>query len=135
MGNICRSPTAEYLLRQRVGARAVEVGSAGLGAMVGEPMDPIALALLGEDGIDGSMHQARQLTPFMLHQADLVLGMEKNHVDAMIQLAPEARGKVYLLDKWLHGGDVPDPYRQGRAAFEHVHRMITGAIDSWEPYL
>lgn len=135
MGNICRSPAAEYLLRQRIGARAIEVDSAGLGALVGIPMEPVVLELLAEDGIDGSMHRARQLTPAMLRQADLVLGMEKNHVAAMIQLAPEARGKVYLLDKWLHGGDVPDPYRQQRAAFEHVHRMITSAVDSWEPYL
>ncbi|WP_460876152.1 low molecular weight protein-tyrosine-phosphatase [Rhodanobacter koreensis] len=135
MGNICRSPTAEYLLRQRIGSRAIEVDSAGLGAPVGSPMDPIALQLLAEDGIDGSMHHARQLTPVMLRQADLVLGMEKNHVAAMIQLAPEARGKVYLLDKWLHESDIPDPYRQQRAAFELVHRMITRGVDSWEPYL
>lgn len=135
MGNICRSPVAEYLLRQRVGSRAIEVDSAGLGALVGSSMDPVALQLLAEDGVDGSMHRSRQLTPAMLRLADLVLGMEKNHVDAMIQLAPEARGKVYLLDKWLHGSDIPDPFHQQRVAFEHVHGMITRAVDSWEPYL
>jgi protein-tyrosine phosphatase len=135
LGNICRSPMAEYLFRQRTGSRDIEFGSAGLGALVDSPMDATVLQLLAENGIDGTMHRARQLTPSMLREADLVLGMEKNHVAAMIQLAPEARGKVYLLDKWLHGGDIPDPYRQQRAAFEHVHEIITRGVSSWEPYL
>jgi protein-tyrosine phosphatase len=135
MGNICRSPTAEYLFRQRMASRDIEFGSAGLGALVGSPMDATALQLLAESGIDGTMHRAHQLTPSMLREADLVLGMEKNHVAAMIQLAPEARGKIYLLDKWLRGSDIPDPYRQQRAAFEHVHEIITQGVSSWEPYL
>lgn len=98
-------------------------------------MDATSLQLLAESGIDGTMHRARRLTPLMLREADLVLGMEKNHVAAMIQLAPETRGKVYLLDKWLDEDDVPDPYRQRRAAFEYVHEMITRGVDSWKPYL
>ncbi len=135
MGNICRSPTAEYLFRQHLGSRDIAFGSAGLGALDGSPMDATSLQLLTENGIDGTMHRARQLTPSMLREADLVLGMEKNHVVAMIQLAPEVRGKVYLLDKWLDGSDIPDPYRQQRAAYEHVHEMITQSVRSWETYL
>ena len=98
-------------------------------------MDATALQLLAESGIDGTKHRARQLTPSMLREADLVLGMEKSHVAAMIQLSPEIRGKVYLLDKWLNGNDVPDPYRQQRATFEYVHEMITRGVDSWKLYL
>lgn len=135
MGNICRSPTAEYLFRQRLGSRDVSFSSAGIGALVGNPMDANALQLLAEAGIDGSMHRAQQLTPFLLREADLILGMEKNHLGAMIQFAPEIHGKAYLLDKWLNGNDVPDPYRQHRAAFEHVHEIITQGVRSWEPYL
>ena len=71
----------------------------------------------------------------MLLQADLVLGMEKSHVDTMVQLAPEARGKVYLLDKWSGGRDVPDPYGQSRSVFERVYEMIMGGVDSWAAYL
>lgn len=98
-------------------------------------MDATALQLLAENGIDGGMHRSRQLTPSMLHEADLVLGMEMDHVAAMIQLAPEIRGKVYMLNKWLDVNDIPDPYRQQRIAFEHVHEMITKGVDSWQPYL
>jgi len=135
VGNICRSPMAEYLFRQRMAQRGIEFGSAGLGALVGSPMDATALQLLAEDGIDGTMHRAHQLTPAILHQSDLVLGMEKNHVAAMIRLAPEVRGRVHLLDKWLHGNDIPDPYRQQRSVFEHVHEIITQSVSSWEPHL
>ncbi|MFK2874987.1 low molecular weight phosphotyrosine protein phosphatase [Dyella lipolytica] len=135
MGNICRSPTAEYLFRQHAGLRGIELCSAGLSALIGSPMDATVLQLLSESGVDGTAHRAHQLTPSMLLQADLVLGMEKNHVDAMIQLAPESRGKIYLIDKWLGGRDIPDPYRQQRAAFEHVHEMIARGVDSWARYL
>lgn len=135
IGNICRSPTAEYLFRDRLAARSIDLSSAGLGAMVGSPMDDSALQLLAEHGVDGAAHRARQLTSAMLREADLVLGMEKSHVDAMVRLAPEASGKIFVLDKWLQGRNIPDPYRQQRAAFEHVYTMITQAVDSWVPYL
>lgn len=126
---------AEYLFRQRMASRGLGFSSAGLGALVGSPMDATALQLLAEDGIDGTLHRAHQLTPSMLREADLVLGMEKSHVMAMVRLAPEVHGKVYLFDKWLHGSDIPDPYRQQRTAFEHVHEIITLGVNSWEPYL
>ncbi|GFZ87580.1 low molecular weight protein-tyrosine-phosphatase [Dyella caseinilytica] len=135
MGNICRSPAAEYLFRERMGSRGIELCSAGLVALVGNPMDTTVLKLLSESGVDGTSHRALQLTSSMLLEADLVLGMEKNHVETMVQLAPEARGKVYLLDKWLGERDVPDPYGQSRSAFEHVYEMITGGVDSWSAYL
>ena len=135
IGNICRSPTAEYLFRQHLTSRDVEITSAGLGALVGSPMDTTALQLLTEHHMDGSSHRARQLTPAMLRQADLILGMERAHVTRMQRLAPEASGKIFLMDKWGHGNDIPDPYRQQRPAFEHVYAMITGAVDGWMRYL
>jgi len=135
IGNICRSPTAEYLLRQRLASRDIELVSAGLGALAGRTMDATALQVLAEHGIDATAHRARQLTAAMLREADLVLGMEKSHVDAMTHMAPEASGKIFLLDKWLQGRDVPDPYRQQRDAFDHVYGMITQGIDSWLRYL
>nr|WP_275578191.1 low molecular weight protein-tyrosine-phosphatase [Dyella mobilis] len=135
MGNICRSPAAEYLFRERIGERDIQLRSAGIVALVGSPMNDTVLQLLNEDGVDGTPHRAHQLTSPMLLQADLVLGMEKKHVDAMVQLAPEARGKVFLLDKWLGDRDVPDPYGRSRSSFEHVHEMIVGGVESWAAYL
>jgi protein-tyrosine phosphatase len=135
IGNICRSPTAEYILRQRLAGRDLEVVSAGLGALVARPMDPLALQLLQEHGIDGAAHRARQLTEDMLRHADLVLGMEAEQVAAIRRVAPEASGKTLLFGKWDAGVDIPDPYRQQRPAFEHVYGLIARAADSWLRYL
>jgi protein-tyrosine phosphatase len=135
VGNICRSPAAEYLFRHHLARRGIEFSSAGLGALVGCSMDDTALQLLQEQGVDGTAHRARQLAPAMLHEADLVLVMEKSHATAVARLAPEASGKVFLLDKWLRARNIPDPYQQQRPAFEHVHMMIDQGVRSWLPYL
>jgi protein-tyrosine phosphatase len=135
VGNICRSPTAEYLLRQHLSHRGIQVGSAGISAMRDHPMDSTAAQVMGEHGVDGSGHRARQVTPELLRESDLILGMEKSHLAALARLAPEASGKMFLLDKWGGARDIPDPYRQQRPAFEHVYALIDQGIRSWLPYL
>ncbi len=131
IGNICRSPTAEYVLRQRLAPRDVQITSAGLQALSGKPMAATALQVLAEHGIDGTAHRARQLTPAMLREADLILGVEDSHLEAMIQLAPGASGKIFLLDHWVSQRDLPDPYLQQRAAFVRVYGMVEQGVDSW----
>lgn len=135
IGNICRSPTAEYLFRQRLASRDIQVGSAGLGALVDSPMDATALQLMAGHGIDGTGHRARALTTTLLHEADLILAMEARHVGSLGRFAPEVTGKVLLLDKWVQGRDIPDPYRKERATFEQVYGMIADGVDSWLRYL
>lgn len=135
IGNICRSPTAEYLFRRKLGSADITISSAGLGAMVGHPIDPTAMQLLTEHGIDAVAHRARQLTPAMLLDAELVLGMEQSHVDSMTRMVPAASGRVFTLNKWLQARDIPDPYGQQRPAFEHVYHLISDGVDSWLPYL
>jgi protein-tyrosine phosphatase len=126
---------AEFLFRQKLAHRNVQVSSAGLGALVGWTMDRHAIQLLKEHGIDAAAHRARQLSPRMLHEADLVLAMERRHLAATARLAPESSGKLFLLGKWFDAGDVPDPYRQPRQVFEQVYVMIERGVGSWLPYL
>jgi protein-tyrosine phosphatase len=135
IGNICRSPMAEFLFRQRLGPRDVHVSSAGLGALVGRPIDVHAMQILKEHGIDADTHRARQLDSTMLREADLVLAMERRHLKAATRLAPEASGKMFLLDKWHDASDVPDPYHQPRQAFEHAYALIDRGVGSWMRYL
>jgi len=135
LGNVCRSPVAEFLFRRALGERDIRVSSAGLGALVGRPMDRNAAELLHEGGIDASAHRARQLEPSMLRDADLVLAMEHRQLKSVVRLAPEASGKVFLFDKWHAGGDVPDPYRRSRSVFEQVHASIERGVGSWLRYL
>lgn len=135
LGNVCRSPVAEFLFRRELGERDIRVSSAGLGALVGRPMDKHAIELLQSGGIDASRHRARQLESSMLREADLILTMEHRQMGSVARLAPEASGKVFLFDKWHDGGDVPDPYRCSRRVFEQVHASIKRGVGSWLRYL
>jgi protein-tyrosine phosphatase len=115
--------------------RGIQVESAGLSALRDCPMDETAAQVMGEHGVDGSGHRARQVTPDLLRESDLILGMEKSHLATLARLAPEASGKMFLLDKWVEARDIPDPYRQQRPAFEHVYALIDRGVHSWLPYL
>lgn len=131
VGNICRSPTAEYLLREALLGSDIAVGSAGLGARIGHPIESTALATLQHHGHHPPFHRARQLTTELAHEADLILTMEQSQIQSTIQLAPEARGKIFLLGKWQSEQEIPDPYRQGPAAFEQSYGLIERAVASW----
>lgn len=131
VGNICRSPTAEHLLRQRLAGSDIQVSSAGLGALVDKPIESNALAALERHGETPHDHRARQLTSSLLRDSDLVLVMEKRHLQGVTQIAPEARGKTFLLGKWQDDREVPDPYQQNTAAFVHACALIEGASPPW----
>ncbi len=131
VGNVCRSPTAEFILRSRCREDAIMVESAGLGALVGNPIDPLAESVLVEHGLSGKTHVARQVTPALVDPADIVLVMEARHMGAVQALAPRAADKTFLLGKWHGEIDIPDPYRQRRAVFQDVYWMIERAVNSW----
>lgn len=135
IGNICRSPTAEYLLRHKLADPAIQVESAGLGALIGKPADPIAQEILAEQGVDMSRHRARQVNRAILNGFDLVLTMEERHLEAMHSMAPEIRGRAFLIGKWQDNVEIPDPYRQQRPAFEHAYNLIGQSLDTWLGYL
>ena len=140
IGNICRSPTAEFLLRERLlqmsGSQGdIQIASAGLSAMVDHPMEVTSAQVMLEHGVDGASHRARQLTPAMLRESDLVLVMEKSHAAAIARMAPEASGKVFLLGKWQDDTSIPDPYGQQREAFDHVYQLIERGVAGWLPHL
>ncbi|PJI50999.1 MAG: phosphotyrosine protein phosphatase [Pseudomonas sp.] len=130
-GNICRSPTGEYLLQQNLGSSSIRVRSAGLTALVDHPFERNALATLQRHGHQPHEHQARQLTPHLLQSADLVLVMEQRQLRNVLQLSPVSRGKTYLLGKWQNEREIPDPYRQGSAAFEHAYALIEESAQAW----
>ena len=131
VGNICRSPTAEWLLRHRLKRDGVTIESAGLAALVGNPIDPMAESVLLEHGVSASAHSARQISPEMINAADIVLVMDKRHMSAVHAQVPHARGKTFLLGRWQNDAAVPDPYGKTRPAFEQAYRMIDTAVDSW----
>ncbi len=132
VGNICRSPMAEAMLRARIRHRpAFQVSSAGVGALVGHPADPLAVELMSARGIDITGHRARQVTPEMLAGVDLVLVMEQGHQDEVHRMSPQSRGKVHRIGRFGNF-DVPDPYRRDRAAFEDALSLIERGIADYQ---
>lgn len=133
VGNICRSPSAEAMLKARYPNKSVQ--SAGVGALVGRPVESNAAELLTEAGLSHQGHQARQLTPELAQWADLILVMEPGHIGAVTTIAPFARGKTFLLGKWLADTPIPDPYRQSKEAFVHVFQLMDQACVGWSKVL
>jgi protein-tyrosine phosphatase len=135
MGNICRSPTAEAVMRRLIGQAGldVEVESAGTGGWhVGEPPDERAAAAAARRGVtlEGA---ARQVTPDDFRRFDLLIAMDRGNLRELLALAPdeEAAEKVRLLREFdpAAGGDldVPDPYYGGDRGFETVLDMVEAA--------
>jgi protein-tyrosine phosphatase len=134
VGNICRSPMAEAVLKHALAPRGITVASAGLGALVDYPADAHAVTLMQQRDLDITAHRAQQLNEALLAEADLVLVMEKAHKRAIEQNEPTARGKIYRLGEWQEQ-DIPDPYRRPREVFEAALDQIETAVASWLPKL
>jgi protein-tyrosine phosphatase len=103
LGNVCRSPLAEQVLRMRIGELlpdgdgAVHVASAGVRALVGQPMDPNAAAELRRLGGDASTFRARQLTGEIAGRSDLVLTATRALRSRVLEEAPRALRRTFTL--------------------------------------
>ncbi|MEZ8105267.1 low molecular weight phosphotyrosine protein phosphatase [Vibrionales bacterium C3R12] len=133
VGNICRSPTGERMLQSLLADK--KVASAGIAAeksrLVGKPADAMAIQVAAGHGVDVENHQSQQLTSQLCAQYDLILVMERGHMEALTSIAPEARGKTMLFGQWIGQQDIPDPYRQSKEAFEHAFKLIDEAAHAW----
>ncbi len=132
LGNICRSPMAEVVLRDQVAqaglAGRIEVDSAGTGDWhVGGPMDREARAQLADRGYDGEAHRARQFDQSWLPELDLVLAMDTRNVrDLRAQARAAEADRIVLFGDvaGLGGRDVPDPYYGTADDFADVLAML-----------
>ena len=153
LGNICRSPMAETVLRAKLAAAglaretapAVVVDSAGTGDWhVGDAMDPAARAALASRGHDGSAHRARQFQPSWLPRRDLILAMDARNLADLRRMAqtllppggttlpspPGDAGRIRLFSEvgGLSGTrDIPDPWGGGPDEFGHVLDLLGAA--------
>lgn len=134
-GNICRSPTAEYVLKSKLTDKNVTVSSAGLTALVAKPADAMAQKIALSHGVVMDTHQGQQLSTQLIAANSVILVMEQRHLNDVHSRYPEARGKTFLLGKWIDNAEIPDPYRQSQEAFEHVYALIDSACSAWQKYL
>ncbi|SJZ74824.1 arsenate reductase/protein-tyrosine-phosphatase family protein [Photobacterium toruni] len=133
VGNICRSPSGERILQAKLPNK--HIVSAGVGTeksgLVGKPADKMAAEVALAHGYSLDGHQAQQVTSELCRDYDLILVMEKGHIDAVTRIAPEARGKTMLFGQWIGQQDIPDPYRLSKEAFDHAYDLIEKAADAW----
>jgi len=141
-GNICRSPSADVVAAERFAEAglAVEVASGGIGDWhVGDPMDHRSARVLATRGYDPSAHRAQQTTASWLGEYDVLLAMDRGHLDALRALAPDADpARVVLFgdfDPVTPGAEVPDPYYGGADGFEEVLDMVERTVDALVPHV
>jgi len=139
LGNICRSPTAEAVLRRLLASEApelqVQVASAGLGSWhIGEPPDSRAQSAAKRRGVDMSTIRARQISRDDFARYDLILAMDRQNLIELQRLAPAGyRERVRLFlefgdaDEIDELDEVPDPYYGADAGFERVLDLAESA--------
>lgn len=135
LGNICRSPTAEGVLRARLQQAGLDerarVDSAATGnSHVGHAPDERAIACAARHGIDISTQRARRLALEDFDEFDVILCADRTILhDARIRKPRTAHAQVELLLDWggLGKKDVPDPYTGSSRDFEHAFKLIDAA--------
>ncbi|APT91409.1 hypothetical protein CSPHI_10895 [Corynebacterium sphenisci DSM 44792] len=160
-GNICRSPFAELATAAwaRRAGRPVGVSSAGVSGLVGHPVDPGMAAELAARGIAHEGFAGSRLTAARVAAADVVLCMQRHHLEAVLRLRPAALRRTLLLDHAAalaaagalpaaggittvqrgavpaEDGGIPDPYGAGAAEFRAVAARIEACLDAVLPAL
>jgi protein-tyrosine phosphatase len=133
LGNICRSPTAEGVLRsglRQAGLEAdVQVDSAGTGNWhVGNPPDARSQRHAAKRGYDLSQLRARQISEDDFHRFDFILAMDGDNLADLHRIAPEKHAATVQL---FASRPVPDPYTGGPEGFEEVLDIVEEACRAW----
>lgn len=137
-GNICRSPTAEGIARHLISTSGleslIEVDSAGIqGYHAGEAPDPRTRKIAAQRGYDLSTIRARKLEAEDYQRFDLLLAMDRGHLEQMMKNCPEVyRIKLRLFLEFAEEAlerEVPDPYYGGPNGFEFVLDLCEQGVD------
>ncbi len=133
MGNICRSPTAEAVLRQKVRERSlnVVVDSAGtISYHTGSSPDPRSIAAGEARGYDFSGITARSIKPADFEVFDKLLVADNNNFEDVLSICPpHFHHKIELFMRYGEGDEIPDPYYGGARGFEYVLDLVEDAAD------
>ncbi|MFV5385956.1 low molecular weight protein-tyrosine-phosphatase [Acinetobacter junii] len=132
VGNICRSPMAEYLLKQQHPNLHIE--SAGISGLEGYPADDKAQLCMLKLNIDMSTHTAKKLNDELIKKADLILVMSNNQQRHLEQTWPFAKGKVFRLGHWQNK-NVSDPYQHDQKFFDDTCELIQQCVTDWKKYI
>jgi protein-tyrosine phosphatase len=135
LGNICRSPLAEGILKSKVNLNKVSVSSAGTGGWhVGSPPDPRSVAVAKSNGLDITDQKGKKFSTYDFEIYDHIFVMDLSNYNDVTKLAKnnDEKQKVRLILDELFPGenvDVPDPYYGGDRGFEDVFKMLDEACE------
>lgn len=135
LGNICRSPLAEGILRSKIDTSLIEVDSAGTaGYHVGNPPDPRSVAVARKYQIDISGQRCRRFMREDFERFDHIFVMDQSNYQDVTELAEASEhfDKVRLLLEEIETGpsEVPDPYYGGDSGFDYVFDLIDQACNA-----
>ncbi|RLD63507.1 MAG: low molecular weight phosphotyrosine protein phosphatase [Bacteroidetes bacterium] len=138
LGNICRSPMAEGIVRDEFAKHGIniQVDSAGTAAYhVGERADERGQAELAKHGIDISDERAMKLSPYHLEEYDMIYAMDRANYSDILMLTKDdkERAKVDLFMNLSNPGkniSVPDPYYGGDEGFTKVYDMLKESAEA-----
>jgi len=137
LGNICRSPLAEAIVRRRAVDRGLEqqfhFASAGTGDWhVGGDADTRSAATARAHGVDLSQHIAKQITPAGIAQWDWFVAMDGDNKHDLLTMGA-GRDNVLMMRQFESATntppDVPDPYYGGKDGFENMFHLLAGNAD------
>ena len=135
LGNICRSPLAEGILKSKVDSNKMIVDSAGTGGWhIGELPDSRSIDVARKHKLDITDQKCRKFTPNDFDEYDLIYVMDRSNFRDVIKLARNdmEEQKVHLILDTIYPGqskDVPDPYYDSNDGFENVFQMLDRACN------
>ena len=135
-GNTCRSPMAEYLLKDMLRNREIDdwtVKSAGIAVFSGGDMSSKALKVLKEDKIEVDDHKATQINNDLLKEADIILTMTSSHKEHLRSIKEISEKKLYTLKELIEDDDeldILDPYGQSLKVYKDTRDEIREALNS-----
>ena len=141
-GNICRSPMAEWQLKALLWEKPIpgmQVGSAGLIALPGNPASLNAVRVARENSISLAEHTARPITTELIDNADMILVMESHQGHELIADHPQAAEKILLLRHFARYGSrergISDPYGGNLEAYRFCFEDIKECVESLHEWL
>lgn len=135
LGNICRSPLAEGILKSKVDSQKVFVDSAGTGGWhVGHLPDARSIEVARNYNLDITDQRCRRFTSIDFHKFDLIYVMDRSNYSDVLEMASSdlERDKVRMILDELYPGEkreVPDPYYGGSQGFDNVYKLLDTACE------
>ncbi len=135
-GNICRSPMAEGLLKNRIPIHMkddIVVQSAGVGAWNGAPATELAIQVCKESQIDIADHQSQIIEPELIAGANLIFALDQGHYTALRHYFPQYMDHIYLLKKYKNrdhfNPDISDPINKSYEFYKNIFQEIDQEIN------